>query len=188
VKDRPTKQLLPSISPRDRWRSAVLAGNARVYKVEGRVRKAVLKRDGNRCVYCGFGSETVTGILHIHHIDRDPSHNDLGNLETVCTMCHLILHAGFASQVLGILDLYGSSPYSQNEIIETTRRMRASGSTDQRIRKQLGLEDRRVFEPDVRYLAPLKGFISSRIPAHGAIGGSLEKIYEEERARRERSN
>jgi hypothetical protein len=92
-------------------------------------------------------------------------------------MCHLILHAGFASQVVGVLDLYASSKVPQNDIIRLTRQLRATGMGDMRIRKILGLRDRREFLPDPHYLSELEGFISSRIPADPRIWKALQEMY-----------
>jgi hypothetical protein len=45
---------------------------------------AVLKEFNHRCAICGAGRP------QIHHIDEDPSNNDLLNLIPLCPNCHLI--------------------------------------------------------------------------------------------------
>lgn len=42
---------------------------------------------GTVCQEC-----STTQGLHVHHIDRDPTNNDPGNLVTLCGSCHLKLH------------------------------------------------------------------------------------------------
>ena len=165
------KQLVLSISPPGSWRS--VGGSRSVLYLRGRLRQTILKRDNHRCVYCSYrGTSNL-----VHHVDRNPKNNRRSNLETVCAMCHLILHAGFASQVVGILDLYASSKVPQNDIIRLTRQLRATGMGDMRIRKILGLQDRREFLPDPHYLSELEGFISSRIPADSRIRKALQEMY-----------
>lgn len=40
-----------------------------------------------RCETCGKKS-----MLHVHHIDRNPANNSMGNLQVLCASCHLKLH------------------------------------------------------------------------------------------------
>lgn len=140
------KRLVLSISPPRSWRS--LSDSKTLHGASSRLRDSILKRDGYRCVCCSYRSRRN----HVHHIDRNPANNGRDNLETVCIMCHLILHSGFASQVVGILDLYSSSTFSQNEIVRLTRELRAKGIGDARIKKILELRGRHEFFPDPRYL------------------------------------
>jgi len=51
------------------------------------IRSAVLERDGSECTVCGGGED-----LHIHHIDHDPTNDDLENLITLCGICHARVH------------------------------------------------------------------------------------------------
>jgi hypothetical protein len=46
-------------------------------------REALLREFHHRCAICGGDRP------HIHHIDEDPSHNDLANLLPLCPNCHL---------------------------------------------------------------------------------------------------
>ncbi len=48
------------------------------------VREAVLKEFNHRCAICG------TDRPQVHHIDENPSNNDLLNLIPLCPNCHLI--------------------------------------------------------------------------------------------------
>lgn len=51
-------------------------------------RKAVLIRDGLRCVLCGHEKN-----LHVHHVTYDRIYDeDLEDLITVCHVCHSGLH------------------------------------------------------------------------------------------------
>jgi hypothetical protein len=96
-------------------------------------------------------------------------------------MCHLILHAGYAAEVLGILDFYAVARYPQNDIVLLTRQLRAKGMCDKRIGIALGLQDRRPFVSDPHYLADLIGFVSSRLPSDPRVSRALRSVYENER-------
>lgn len=48
------------------------------------IRDAVLKEFNHRCAICG------TDRPQVHHIDEDPSNNDLLNLIPLCPNCHLV--------------------------------------------------------------------------------------------------
>ena len=58
----------------------------------GRQREAVLARDGHACVRCGMTAsehvETWGRPITIDHIDKDRTHNAMGNLQTLCLRCH----------------------------------------------------------------------------------------------------
>ncbi|MFK5922532.1 MAG: HNH endonuclease [Verrucomicrobiota bacterium] len=47
---------------------------------------------------CGFCRESEIASLQVHHIDEDPSNNDLGNLLVVCSNCHGKISEGVISQ------------------------------------------------------------------------------------------
>jgi hypothetical protein len=171
------KPLIVSISPPSLWRhNFVERQPSRVNWHQKRLR--IYARDEYRCVYCRYRSKSD---LHIHHANRNPDDNRLENLETVCVMCHLIMHAGYAAEVLGILDFYAISKYPQNDIVLFTRQLRAKGMRDGQIVVALGLQHRRPFVSDPRYLAQLTGFISSRSPSDGRVGRALIRMYVNER-------
>jgi len=92
----------------------------------------------------------------------------------------LILHCGYASEVLGILDFFASAKYAQNKIVSCTRSLRARGKSDRQIQRILGLKERRPFIPDPKYLAKLTGFVSSRVPTNLAMRATLESMYSNE--------
>jgi hypothetical protein len=48
------------------------------------VRDAVLKEFNHRCAVCGADTP------HLHHIDEEPSNNDVQNLIPLCPNCHLV--------------------------------------------------------------------------------------------------
>lgn len=50
-----------------------------------RLRKEVLRRDGNRCVQCGNTQHLE--VDHILNVARGGTHN-LDNLQTLCHTCH----------------------------------------------------------------------------------------------------
>ena len=171
------KQLVNSLSPPNMWRHNF--GVRRISRVDWHHKRVrVFKRDSYRCVYCGYHSKND---LHIHHANRNPKDNRIGNLEAVCPMCHLILHAGYAAEILGVLDFYATAKFSQNEIVLLTRQLRAKGVSDRKIRNTLGLRERRPFIPDPYYLARLTGFISDRLPTDIRVSRSLKAMYMSER-------
>ena len=51
------------------------------------VRALVFNRDKNTCQMC-----SSEGNVLIHHLDKDDMNNELTNLVTLCTKCHLKLH------------------------------------------------------------------------------------------------
>lgn len=53
------------------------------------IRNTILERDGHTCIICGGGE-----VLHIHHIDCDPTNDDPSNLITLCGICHARVHSG----------------------------------------------------------------------------------------------
>ena len=53
------------------------------------IRKLVKWLFDNRCTWC---SEDNKRILQIHHIDHDPSNNEIDNLILICVWCHYAEH------------------------------------------------------------------------------------------------
>jgi intracellular multiplication protein IcmJ len=53
-------------------------------------RPQALSRDSGRCRFCNVRLER----MHVHHKNDDHSDNALGNLMTVCPMCHSVNHIG----------------------------------------------------------------------------------------------
>lgn len=60
-----------------------------------KLRPEILERDGDSCFFCKFKSKKWQ---EVHHLDNDHSNNDLSNLVTVCPICHMVFHIGFAGQ------------------------------------------------------------------------------------------
>ena len=56
------------------------------------LRDDVLKRDGYKCVICGMTRENHIKKWHsdinVDHINRNRKENVLGNLQTLCLICH----------------------------------------------------------------------------------------------------
>src|SRR5690242_4575451 len=61
-----------------------------------RTRAVILERDGQRCVYCDHAGARDLEVNHISGNSRD---DRAENLETVCVLCHRVLHAGRAAAV-----------------------------------------------------------------------------------------
>ncbi len=165
------KRLYLSFANSETWR-----GNIEEEISEGewkKLRLEILKRDNYTCRYCGFKSDKWQIV---HHIDGNPNNNEKDNLETICPMCNLIHHAGQGCVVQRIVDLYEKSIYSQNEIIQITRKMRSEGKSDEEIIAYLGLKDKISFKMNKEYLKKLFGFITSRV-TDGWTQKSLEYGY-----------
>ena len=129
------KKLYPSFAPPETWR-----GNIQEEITEEewkKLRLIIRNRDNYTCQYCNFRAEKWQIC---HHIDGNPNNNSHDNLEIVCPMCNLIHHAGQGCAVQDVVDLYEKSKFSQIEIIQITRKMRAEGKSDQEIIDVLGLE------------------------------------------------
>ena len=123
------------------------------------IRRRILKRDNDKCVYCGFECDRY---MIVHHINDNPRDKQEQNLETICQMCNLILHIGQGVVIQGVVDLYQKSNHSQTEIIIITRKMRALSKTDEEIIEKLGLKQKAEFKQDKKYLQKLFGFVTSR--------------------------
>ena len=141
------------------------------------LRFEILRRDNFTCQYCGFRAEKWQIV---HHIDGNPNNNQKSNLETICPMCNLIHHAGQGCVVQGNVDLYRTVAYSQNEIMQITRRMRAEGKNDQEIIRFLSLREQVPFRMDRKYLARLFGFITSRKTEQESTQKGLDYGYEQQ--------
>jgi len=157
-----------SYSPSTNWRESKTADKGWPAK-----RQAILKRDEYTCAYCGYKSLKYQVV---HHIDHSPDNDDENNLQTVCQMCNLILHAGQGCALLGVVDLYEYSNYSQIDIIRITREIRASGKKDKEIVEFLGLRHKfrgsggySAFGTVKDYLGSIFGFVSSRKPKKGGM-------------------
>lgn len=65
-------------------------------KIPDEIKQAVLDIFGRRCGICG----EVDG-LHIHHVDKDATHNDIENLFLCCYMCHAyVFHPEKADEII----------------------------------------------------------------------------------------
>jgi len=55
--------------------------------VPGDLKSEILSRSNNRCCVC------QTPFVQLHHIDGDPSNNDIDNIAAVCPNCHTQAHS-----------------------------------------------------------------------------------------------
>lgn len=139
-----------------------------------RLRRKILLRDNFTCQYCSFRAEKWQIV---HHIDGNPNNNSDFNLETICPMCNLLHHSGQGCIVQGVVSLFRKSNFSQNEIIQITRKMRSEGKTDGEIIKFLGLQEKVEFKMDRDYLRNLFGFITSQKAEQDWTQKALEYGY-----------
>jgi hypothetical protein len=88
-----------------------------------RIRKAILKRDGSKCLLCGDSNK-----LHIHHIDKNRRNNSDKNLMTLCNQCHESQHGKNFEKPIGItFGQFGKRLIYQSDLksnIITTREKR----------------------------------------------------------------
>ncbi len=123
------------------------------------LRLQVLERDGYACVYCRHGQPKGIEVNHIagHH---DQS---LANLETVCPLCHRVLHAGLFAAIHGSLLIFARATCDQNEIIRRSWQARLEERLpDRPLMQRLGLAEPKPFRMDRDYLAGLFGYVVER--------------------------
>ncbi len=157
---RPLKPLAPSFIPPVLWRSA--SGRALLSSASWkRTRLRILERDGYRCVYCDHEAERGLEVNHISGNSRDDRDE---NLETVCALCHRVLHAGRSAAVYGSLLLFAQAAVDQNTIQRLCWHFRQGPARlpDRPLMTLLGLADPRPFSMDEPYLAGLRGYVVER--------------------------
>jgi hypothetical protein len=155
---RPLKPLAPSYLDPGDWRPA---GTRQPAGWAG-LRAEALARDGG-CVYCGHvpapGSRAG---LEVHHI-RGHRENALEALESVCVLCHRVLHAGRSAAVFGSLALFRRAAVDQNTIIRLSWHLRLTQRIDDRsLMDLLALAEPAPFRMDRAYLAMLRGYVPAR--------------------------
>jgi len=173
---RPLKRLVPSFIPPSLWRSA--AGRALLSgPAWRRTRARILARDGARCVYCDHVAERGLEVNHISGNSRDDRDE---NLETVCALCHRVLHAGRSAAIYGSLLLFARAAVDQNTIQRLCWHFREGPAhgpgrlPDRPLMALLGLADPRPFRMDEAYLAGLSGYVVERyrLLERGGHGGA----------------
>jgi len=155
---RPLKTLKPSyLDPRD-WRPRA----ARAPAGWQALRAQVLRRDGF-CVYCGQGEGgNMHSRLEVNHLNgyRD---NRLEALETVCVLCHRVLHGGRSAAIYGSLLLFREADCDQNTLVRLCWWLRTRHQMrDRDLMSLLGLREQVPFRMDRAYLAGLMGYVVER--------------------------
>ena len=100
--------------------------------------------------------------LEVNHLNgyRD---NRLEALETVCVLCHRVLHAGRSAAVHGSLVLFKRAAVDQNTLIRLSWHLRDSARMpDRPLMELLGLAEPAPFRMDRAYLAGLVGYVVER--------------------------
>ena len=168
------RKLYPTFNNPNKWRTPLqrIRFPRKNWK---RIRKKILERDIFTCVFCKFKADKY---MYVHHINDDPNDNRQSNLETICVMCNLILHAGQGVVIQQVVDLYKYSKYSQIDVIRKTRELRTQGKKDEEIIHILNLKEKMEFKQDKAYLQKLVGFISSRRATQQATQNALEYMYQ----------
>ncbi len=159
---RALKPLTPSFIDPSLWRSSADRG-ALGSAAWRRTRFTILERDGERCVYCDHHEPGGRG-LEVNHISGASRDDRPENLETVCPLCHRVLHAGRSAAVFGSLLLFASAAVDQTTIQRLCWLFRR-GSTrlpDRPLMALLGLDGPKPFSMDQDYLNGLRGYVVER--------------------------
>lgn len=156
--NRPLKPLAPSYLDPGEWRPS----GTRMPAGWAALRAAALARDGG-CVYCGHApGRGSRAPLEVHHI-RGHRVNDLEALESICALCHRVLHAGRSAAVYGSLALFRRAAVDQNTIIRLSWHLRLTQRIDDRaLMTLLELAEPAPFRMDRSYLANLRGYVPAR--------------------------
>ncbi|MBI5223128.1 HNH endonuclease [Candidatus Micrarchaeota archaeon] len=138
------------------------------------LRASILERDKYTCAYCGFAAKEWQTITYLN---GNPGDNTKSNLVTTCPMCSLVLNTPLGCQIEGIVELYEKSDYTQNEIVQMTRKLRSEGKTDDQIRRTLGLQIKVPYKMNKEYLKGLYAFVSSWKGSWGQVEEALAYGY-----------
>jgi len=80
----------PHTEGEDHWRFK--GGRAERERLSPKFKEAVRVSRGRECEQCGKHGSEQDRALSVHHIDEDPTNNDLDNLEVLCRSCHVTGH------------------------------------------------------------------------------------------------
>jgi hypothetical protein len=126
------------------------------------LRANIIARDGG-CVYCGhLPLPGARDTLEVNHLGgyRD---NRPETLETVCVLCHRVLHAGRSAAIYSSLLLFRHAAVDQNTLIRLSWHLRRTARlADRPLMDLLGLKDQAPFRMDRDYLAGLRGYVIER--------------------------
>ncbi|MFN7990856.1 MAG: HNH endonuclease [Candidatus Micrarchaeia archaeon] len=168
------KKLYPTFADASNYRGRT----QNTHRLSGReteaLRKEVLERDGHTCSYCDFHAEEWQTI---NFIDGDSNNTRKSNLTTACPMCNLVLNTPLGCQIEAIVELYEASNFSQNKIVQITRKMRTEGKTDAEIIRYLGLKAKVPFKMNKEYLKGLYAFVTSWKGSWGEVEEALAYGY-----------
>jgi len=157
---RPLKPLAPAFIPPGLWRSGA---DRSLLASAGwrRTRERILERDGHRCVYCDHHQGRGLEVNHISGNSRDDREH---NLETVCALCHRVLHAGRSAAIYGSLLLFEQANVDQNTLQRLCWQFRSGPIRlpDRLLMALLGLAGPRPFRMDADDLAGLRGYVVER--------------------------
>lgn len=155
---RKLKPLVPSYLDPASWRP----GGMQQPAGWAALRASILARDGG-CVYCGHMPQIGDrDVLEVNHLGgyRD---NRPEALETVCVLCHRVLHAGRSAAIYGSLLLFRHAAVDQHTLIRLCWHLRRTARlADRPLMDLLGLRDQAPFRMDRAYLAGLRGYVVQR--------------------------
>ena len=168
------KKLFPTFAESSGYRGLTQNTHKLSGKEFNELKTSVLKRDHHTCAYCNFHAEEWQTI---NFLDGNSTNNKLSNLITACPMCNLILNTPVGCQQEGIVELYSKSDFTQNQIVQITRKMRSQGKSDERIVQALGLKEKVPFKMNKNYLKGLFAFITSWKGSWGQWEEALQYSY-----------
>lgn len=152
----PARALAPSFLDPAEWRPGARRTEPRGWQ---RLRAQVIERDGG-CVYCGHqATGRARDVFEVNHRNgyRD---NHLEALETVCVLCHRILHAGRSAAIYGTLLLYSRAAVDQTTLVRLSWWLRQEKQLpDRPLMALLDLQEPMPFRMDRPYLATLTGYV-----------------------------
>lgn len=156
----PLKTLMPGFIDPQLWRGSA-DRRALASAAWRRTRARIVERDGGRCVYCGHADRRHLEVNHISGNSRDDRDE---NLETVCVLCHRVLHAGRSAAIYGSLLLFERAAVDQNTIQRLCWHARTGATRlpDRPLMALLELADARPFRMERAYLASLYGYVVER--------------------------
>jgi hypothetical protein len=168
------KKLYPTFADATNYRGKWQKPHKLTHGEWERLQAEVLERDGYKCAYCGFKAKEWQTI---NYTDGDTTNNRKSNLTTVCPMCNLVLNTPLGCKVEGIVELYESCRYNQNQIIQITRKMRSEGKNDIEIIRFLGLKNKVPFKMDRDVLKKQFAFVTSWKGSWGQVEEALAYGY-----------
>ena len=82
----------PHMEGESHWRYK--GGRVEREELDDEFKEKIRQSRDRECEKCGKHESVQERRLCVHHVDEDPSNNELDNLKVLCDSCHTSLHAG----------------------------------------------------------------------------------------------